>query len=133
MRLGKSRATRRGQRAEATRGGGTSGDRYGNLDVIAWCDEGLDGSTHPVGQKAPNACGLYDMLGNVSEWVEDWYADDLPGGSVTYPRDPRSGSYRVGRGGSWIFGPSQCRSSYRRRYFPGNRRANLGFRLLRME
>ncbi len=113
---------------------GTIRDRHSeDLDAIAWYDGNSGDRIHPVGQKVPNAWGLYDMLGNVEEWVEDWYVDDLPGGSVTDPRGPRLGSYRVGRGGSWIYGASHCRSSYRRRYFFGNRHTDLGFRLLRTE
>ena len=92
---------------------GTRGDRYGgDLDAIAWCGEGFDGSTHPVGQKAPNAFGLHDMLGNVWEWTEDWFGE-YPGGSVTDPRGPASGSYRVNRGGSWIGYARGCRASLR--------------------
>ena len=91
---------------------GTSGDRYGNLGAIAWYEDNSGDRTHPVGRKAPNAWGLYDMLGNVWEWVEDWYGD-YPGGAVTDPAGPVSGSKRVSRGGSWYDSARYCRASYR--------------------
>jgi formylglycine-generating enzyme required for sulfatase activity len=52
---------------------GTPGERYGNIDDIAWYDQNSGGSTQPVDRKTPNAFGLYDMLGNVWELVQDWY------------------------------------------------------------
>ena len=111
---------------------GTTGDRYGNLDEIAWYDGTTGKRTHPVGGKAPNAWGLHDMLGNVIEWVGDWYAR-YPGGSVTDPRGPGRGSNRVLRGGSWRHIASNCRSSYRLFAPPSWRSVILGFRLLRTE
>ena len=111
---------------------GTSGDRYGNLDAIAWCDGNNRSGTHPVGQKMANAWGLHDMLGNVEEWVEDWKGP-YPGGEVTDPQGPTSGSDRVYRGGCWISGARFCRASTRFSDSPGNRRGYLGFRLLRTE
>ena len=88
---------------------GTTGDRYGNLDAIAWYGDNSGGHTQPVGQKVPNAWGLHDMLGNVYEWVADW-SGDYPGGTVTDPlRGPGSGSfYRVLRGGGWYIHASAC-------------------------
>ena len=122
---------------------GTRGDTYaGNLtdpagrdpvlERIAWFDENSGGRTQPVGQKAPNAWGLHDMLGNVWEWVQDRYGG-YPGGSVTDPAGPGSGSYRVYRGGGWLSNARNCRSSNRSLDTAGLRRVNLGFRLLRTE
>ena len=111
---------------------GTTGDRYGNLDAIAWYRDNSGRRTHPVGQKAPNAWGLYDMLGNVYEWVADWY-DDYPGGSVTDPQGPPSGSDRVTRGGSWSDEARILRAPWRLYLPPVLHAPWIGFRLLRTE
>ena len=110
----------------------TSGDRYGNLDAIAWYDGNSGDRPLPVGQKAPNAWGLHDMLGNVWEWVQDWHGG-YPGGAVTDPRGPGSGSVRVIRGSSWGNIAGHCRASIRFKRSPGYRLSYLGFRLLRTE
>ena len=112
---------------------GTAGERYGDLDAIAWYGENSGDRTHPVGQKMANAWGLHDMLGNVSEWVQDWYGS-LPGGSVTDPSSTASDDVRrVHRGGSWWISASFCRAPARSGYPPGGRDDWRGFRLLRTE
>ena len=111
---------------------GTMGDRYGNLDAIAWYEDNSGNRTHPVGQKEPNAWGLHDMLGNVREWVGDWYGP-YPGGSVTDPRGPGSGWLRVVRGGSWGSYAGFCRAPHRTNEEPGDLGTLSGFRLLRTE
>ncbi len=122
-----------GGRGCAARGRSTAGDRYApNLDAIAWYGDNSGGRPQPVGRKAPNAWGLHDMLGNVYEWVQDWFGD-YPGGAVTDPGGPGSGSYRVARGGGWAGGGRGCRAPSRSNGSPGARIGDLGFRLLRTE
>jgi formylglycine-generating enzyme required for sulfatase activity len=111
---------------------GTAGARYGDLDAIAWYEGNSGKRVHAVGQKAPNAYRLYDMLGNVWEWVADWFGDEYYGASE--PRDPRgppSGESRVVRGGSWLDLAWDARVSSRGWYRPGDWKFNLGFRCVR--
>jgi len=97
-------------------------------DYYAWYGENSGSKTHPVGQKRPNGLGLYDVSGNVWEWVEDWKGD-YPTGHVTDPKGPARGAYRVRRGGSWASETRVCRSAYRYSRIPGGRNNDLGFRL----
>jgi len=106
---------------------GTTGARYGELDAIAWWSGNSGSETHAVSQKAANAWGLQDMIGNVWEWCSDW-SGDYPTGSVTDPAGPNSGSGRVRRGGCWGNDAGLARSACRSRRDPGYRYSLLGFR-----
>ncbi len=85
---------------------------------------------HPVGQKAPNAWGLHDMLGNVWEWTWDAWAERGNDAAVD-PTGPATGGDRVRRGGAWNFGPRFLRSAQRGRLAPDRRFASVGFRVAR--
>jgi formylglycine-generating enzyme required for sulfatase activity len=104
------------------------GESAKSLGDFAWFFENSGSQTHPVGEKKPNAWGLYDMHGNVWEWCSDWYGD-YPKGAVSDPTGPREGSLRVGRGGSWDCGAADCRSASRIRSYPSGRGSDVGFRL----
>jgi formylglycine-generating enzyme required for sulfatase activity len=81
-----------------------------------------------VGEKAANAWGLYDMQGNVWEWVWDRYSADYFADSQVDPTGPESGAYRVYRGGGWSNYASRLRAAFRGRNHPTNRSSSLGFR-----
>jgi formylglycine-generating enzyme required for sulfatase activity len=105
------------------------GDSDSVLRDYAWYGSNSGRKTYPVGQKKPNAWGLYDMYGNVWEWCADWYGD-YPKGAVTDPQGTASGSQRVLRGGSWGDGPDGCRAAGRRGNIPGIRSYFCGFRVV---
>ncbi|HIJ83006.1 MAG: hypothetical protein HW380_336 [Magnetococcales bacterium] len=104
----------------------------GEMDQVAWNNENSSKEIHPVAQKQANGLGLFDMSGNVWEWVSDWYGEDFYArSSKDNPQGPEGGTGRVNRGGSWDDKPTYIRSSNRDRNDPGVRNRFLGFRLAR--
>jgi eukaryotic-like serine/threonine-protein kinase len=112
----------------AARGGSTDA-RYGPLDEVAWYGNNSQGRTHAVAQKRSNRFGLYDTLGNVWEWVNDWYDEFYYHHSPSHdPRGPASGQFRILRGGSWLVDRWFVRVSDRVRNVPTVRLDSVGFR-----
>ena len=87
--------------------------------------------TRPTGTYPPNAYGLYDIAGNVWEWVSDWYSPDYYGlGDMRDPQGPASGNMRILRGGAWVNDDaSMLRCAYRHKVPPDTYAHSIGFRI----
>ena len=109
---------------------GDEASRYGVLNDIAWYKDNSGGETHPVATKLPNALGLYDMLGNVWEWCQDFYAN-YPIASMVNPTGPMTVTVRLLRGGCWYVSSGYCRASRRGGNTPDVIYVNIGFRVVR--
>jgi formylglycine-generating enzyme required for sulfatase activity len=117
----------------AARSGGRNEKFAGGLGVeqVAWYEENSGGATHPVGQKAPNGLGLYDMSGNVWEWCRDVFQDEAY--RLHAPQNPvvtGRGEERVIRGGSWSLDSWSARCARRSSCPAGFSGPALGFRLV---
>lgn len=108
---------------------GSAEARYGPIDEVAWYSNNSGQEAHEVAQKRANRFGLYDMLGNVWQWVNDWYDQNYYQSSPSQdPTGAASGQSRVLRGGSWYFVPRLVRVSYRYWVDPGSGLNYFGFR-----
>lgn len=109
----------------AARGGNSSRNYVysGSNDIyrVGWYKENSGTRTHQVAQKLDNELGIFDMTGNVWEWVSDSYSSNY--------NSPRNSSYRVVRGGFWNYDAGNCRVSYRNNYSPSSRNNFIGLRL----
>lgn len=108
-----------------------TGDRTG-LNSVAWFGDNSRKRVNDVGLKKPNLLGIFDMSGNVWEWVSDWYADNYYNFSQSdNPGGPEEGLMKVMRGGSWFDEAEKATTTYRFRGNPTFASTNIGFRCAR--
>ena len=101
----------------------------GQATEVAWYLDNSDQKPHEVGQKRANGFGLFDMLGNVRQWVNDWYDKNYYKSSPPQdPSGPTSGKERVVRGGAYYNDPMHVRVSARLGWNPSDRDNGFGFR-----
>ncbi len=107
------------------------GDDDKGMDDYGWYNANSGDKPHPVGQKKPNAWGLYDMHGNMWEWCSDWYdANAYAKAKNVNPENTTKTSARVLRGGSWGYDPDRCRAAFRNSFTSVSRRDGFGFRVV---
>lgn len=108
------------------------GDSEDQLGSYAWYKANANNQTQPVGQKRPNAWGLYDMHGNAYEWVSDWYSESYYQESpADNPQGPNGGAGRVLRGGGWAFSAFDLSVAKRNFWTSSSRNTNIGFRVVK--
>ena len=112
------------------------GDDERDLALHGWFSANSKGQTHPVGQKKPNAWGIYDMHGNVCEWCADWfdreyYRHFCGDETVADPAGPETGFERVLRGGSWDSDATGCYCGVRSFALPETKKPYIGLRIAR--
>jgi formylglycine-generating enzyme required for sulfatase activity len=108
---------------------GTTSETYGPLDAIAWYAGNAGRTSHPVGQKLPNAFGLYDMLGNVWQWCDGWFEPYTADAQVD-PQGPVTGELHPTRGGCWYCEAVHERASRRNRDEEDHVARSIGFRIV---
>ena len=108
------------------------GNNSNFLEEYAWNSYNSNRTTQPVGTKKPNAFGIFDTLGNVREWCQDWYGPTFyDKSSLNDPKGPPKGDYKVMRGGSWHCVPRLTRTTQRYHHTPASKSFLIGFRLVK--